>query len=218
VKKLALTVSICTAAVLILSAVVVADTLELKDGKIYKDCYARDEGIHFLVWEKMEDVGTPKMLVIPRSAVKEWKHERKETWDAKPSLPDLSVTFIEMNPKLQGLHGKVDYDKYGRPILRTPSRGNMPDDEAAMKPEELAKGYKFNYKPGEEITLTAHVKNVGFVTAKPFSYVWLIDGREVSRGKYTKQLKEMEETTFPNTNGRKASILLHFASSQTKKR
>jgi len=197
VKKLALTVSICTAAMLIMSAVVVADTLELKDGKIYKDCYARDEGIHFLVWEKMEDVGTPKMLVIPRSAVKEWKHERKETWDAKPSLPDLSVTFIEMNPKLQGLHGKVDYDKYSRPILRTPSRGNMPDDEAAMKPEELTKGCKFNYKPGEEITLTAHVKNVGFVTAKPFSYVWLIDGREVSRGKYTKQLKEMEETTFP---------------------
>lgn len=173
-----------------------ADTLELKDGRVIQDCYVRDEGVRLLVWEKLVDVGGPNYIVYPRSRIKGFKVERGEEWDKRPNLPDLSVTFIEMTPKLAGLHGRVDYDVWGRPILKG---GPIRDlgEETAMRPEDAVRGMKFNYRPGEEITLTAHVKNVGFATAKPFEFVWLMDGKEVSRGKCGQSLKEMQEAAFP---------------------
>lgn len=188
-----------------------ADTLEFADGRILNNCFIRDEGVRILVWENMSEVGGPAKP-YPRSQVKSYKIERDASWDEHPNLPDLSVTFIEMNPKLAGLHGSVDYDKWGRPILRARSfdkptgirKPKHPGGAAlldlgpktAMQPEAAAKRLKLSYKPGEPITLTAHVRNVGFADAGPFDYAWLIDGKTVRRGRCTRSLKELEETTF----------------------
>jgi len=174
-----------------------ADTIVLQDGTTLNNCFARDEAIHYLVWEKMADVGTPKMRVIPRSEVKEWKVERDAAWDQHPALPDLSVTFIEMNPKLAGLHWHVNYDQLGRPVLGGAKALVELGERAAMDPEGVVKNLKLRYNPGEEITLTAHVKNVGFSAAKAFAYIWLIDGKEFAQGTCDKALKELEEVTFP---------------------
>jgi hypothetical protein len=173
-----------------------ADVLTLKDGTVLPDCYVRDEGIRLLVWEKMADVGTSNIRIIPRSEMKDWKLERPDSWDDHPRLPDLSLTYIEMTPKLAGLHGHVDYDQLGRPVLKG---AGLPDlgERAALNPEEVVKDIKLKYTPGEPITLTAHVKNLGFVAAKPFEYVWLIDGKEMKRGKCSQSLREMEEAEFP---------------------
>ena len=172
-----------------------ADTLEFTDGTVLNGCFVRDEGIRYLVWEKMADVGGPAKS-IPRSKVKQLKIQRDEPWDVHPDLADLSVTFIEMNPKRAGLHGHVNYDSYGRPSLGG-AKGLLDlGERSVMAPEEVAKNVKFKYEPGEGITLTAHVRNVGFKDAKPFKYVWLIDDKEVEKGDCAKALKEMEETKF----------------------
>ena len=172
-----------------------ADTLELTNGTVLEKCFVRDEGIRYLVWEKMADVGGPPKA-YPRSQVKQVKIQRDDAWDAHPDLPDLSVTFIEMNPKRASVHGRVDYDGLGRPILRGAKGLIDLGDKSAMAPEEVAKNLKLKYEPGEEITLTAHVRNVGFREARPFKYVWLIDDKEAGKGDGDKALKEMEETTF----------------------
>jgi len=178
----------------LLPAAAHADRLELTDGTVLPNCFVRDEGIRVLVWEKMSDVGGPAQA-IPRSQVKDFKIERDETWDAHPNLPDLSVTFIEMTPKLAGLHGRVNYDQFGRPRI---GGGTLPDlgERAFTEPQEVVKNLKLKYKAGEAVMLTAHVKNVGFVPAQPFEFVWLIDGKEIQRGRCPQSLKEMEETTF----------------------
>lgn len=93
-----------------------ADTVTLRDGTTINNCFVRDEGTKLQVWEKMADVGTPNWKVIPHALAKDTKLERDDAWDAHPDLPDLSVTFIDMTPYLQSLHGKVDYDQWGRPV------------------------------------------------------------------------------------------------------
>ncbi|MDH7601738.1 MAG: hypothetical protein QHI38_06275 [Armatimonadota bacterium] len=180
---------------LLLATTAFADTLELKDGTIIQNCYVRDEGVELVVWKSLADVGTPNYVVYPRRKVKRFEVQRGDDWDKHPNLPDLTVTFIEINPKLAGLHGRVDYDQWGRPILKG---GPILDlgEETAMRPQDAVKNLKLKYKPGEEITLTAHVKNVGFAVAKPFRYTWLIDDKEFKSGTYEKSLKEMEEATF----------------------
>ena len=201
------------------------DVLELKDGTVLENCYVRDEGIRLRVWESLDAVGTPNFRDIPRSqlaarlspAVKQRIQERigknigdqnphierGPAWDAKPQLPDLSVTFIELNPKCAGLHMRVPYDKYGRPSI-----GGAPVLDKRVKeleaqgkdrylhPEYIVQDLKLKYEPGEVVTLTAHVRNFGFVKAGPFSYRWLIDGKEVDKGSYRKSIKELGEATF----------------------
>jgi len=196
------------AAALLPCCAALGDTLELADGTVLENCYVRDEGTHFVVWESLDKVGTPAYKIVPRSQAAP-KHpnpkiERAEAWDAKPQLPDLSVTFIEMNPKLAGLHGCVRYEGKtnapwlgGAPVLDK----RIQELEAQGKskflyPEYIAQDLKFKYEPGETITFTAHVKNLGFATARPFQYRWLIDGKEVTRGSCNESLKELEEATF----------------------
>jgi hypothetical protein len=168
-----------------------ADRLVLHDGSVIENCYIRDEGVRLIVWERLEDVGTDRWKIYPRRLVKEFTIERDDAWDAKPNLPDLTVTHIELNPKLAGLHGRVDYDPYGRPKIVV---GSLPDlgERAYMEPEAVVQGLKFQYTPGETLTMTAHVKNVGFADAAPFEYVWLIDDKEIARGRVTKRLKPQE--------------------------
>jgi hypothetical protein len=182
-------------AVLLGGTVAPADTVVLKDGTTLSNCFFRDESVWLLVWERMADVGTPKIRVIPKSQVKECKVERDEAWNTPPALPDLSVTFIELTPRLASFHRSVAYDQWGRPTLKGKAFVDL-GEAGALKPEDVAKNVKTRYAPGEEITLTAHVKNVGFTPPAAFEYVWLIDGAEIGKGAYAQALAEMDETTF----------------------
>jgi hypothetical protein len=192
------TVIVLALAVLACSAY--GDTLLLKDGTTLNNCFIRDEGVRLLVWEKMEDVGTPKMRIIPRSQVahEPIEFKRDESWDVHPQLPDLTIAFIEITPKLAGLHWMINYDDLGTPVIKGAGKTliDLGDEGNRMHPEEVVKDVKLKYNPGEELTLTANVRNVGFVNTKPFEYVWLIDGKEVSKGKYGKSLKELEWVKF----------------------
>lgn len=172
-----------------------ADVLELKDGTRLENCFVRDEGTRVLIWDTMEQVGGPARE-IPRSMVKTLKIERDDSWDAKPDLPDLTVTHIELTPRLAGLHGVVHYDKFGRPRITGAKALNEIGDRAYLEPEEVVKGLKLKYQPGERVTFTAHVKNVGFRDAPPFEYEWFVDGRRLSGGRHRTPLKEMQSVTF----------------------
>jgi len=211
-------------ALLLPCCVAQGDVLELKNGTILKDCYVRDEGTHFVVWESLDAVGTPDYRTIPRSQAARRLTSRYTTfldgekktfenrnpaivrdaaWDVKPQLPDLSVTFIEMNPKLAGLHGRIPYDNLGRPTIGGAPMLNkrLKELEAQGKdknlnPEYIAQDLKLKYEPGEAITFTAHVKNFGFAKARPFSYRWLVDDKEVATGSFKKSLAEQSEATF----------------------
>lgn len=176
---------------LLLLATACADRLVLHDGRVIENCYIRDEGVRLVVWERLEDVGTDRWTIYPRRLVKEFQIERDAAWDAKPNLPDLTITHIEVNPKLAGLHGRVEYDQYGRPRI---AGGALPDlgERAYMQPEAVVQGLKFQYTPGETVTMTAHVKNVGFADAAPFEYIWRIDDKEIARGRVTKRLQPQE--------------------------
>ncbi|MBC7328574.1 fibronectin type III domain-containing protein [bacterium] len=171
-----------------------ADEIVFKDGTVMKNCFLRDEGIEILVWNSLDEVGGPGKT-YPRSAIKSFQIIRDEKWDYKPPLTDLTITFIELNPKLAGLHGRVNYDIYGRPIIGGGKLPKLPPDEGALHPEKIVKNLKLKYKEGEEITLSAHIKNVGFAPSQPFRYHWLIDGVLVKEGEYKGILNEMEEAT-----------------------
>ena len=178
------------------SSMSLADRLELVDGTVIDHCFVKHEGVRLLVWNSMDQVGGPPASTILKSQVKEFKLIRDDSWDVKPSRPDLSVTFIEMTPKLAGLHGRV---QYASPWIMKP--GGCPEiedtgDRGYLNPESTVHNVKFNYQAAEEVTLSAHVKNVGFLKSQAFDYVWLIDGVEVKKGKFTKPLQEMQETTF----------------------
>ncbi len=172
-----------------------ADILTLTDGTVQSGVFARSEGIRLLVWDSLDAVGGPAK-VLPASRVKNLQRLRDASWDAHVPLPDLSVTFIEMNPKLAGLHGVVQYDTFGRPVLGGAAALSNIGERAALEPEVVAAPLRLAYQPGETIALTAHVKNVGFKPAAPFQYEWLIDKQKVADGTCAKVLGEMEETTF----------------------
>lgn len=172
-----------------------ADLVDLKDGSRIENCFVRDEGTRLLIWDRMEQVGGPARE-IPRSAVKEVKLLRDDSWDARPNLPDLSVTHIELTPRLPGLHGVVQYDKFGRPRIAGAKALNDIGDRACTHPEEAVKGVQYSYRSGQEVTLTAHVKNVGFKDAPAFEYEWLMDGKRLSGGRHRSAVKEMAEVAF----------------------
>jgi hypothetical protein len=178
------------------------DTLELLDGTVLTGCYVRDEGVQYTVWKTLAEVGGPP-VVYPRTAVKKVTIERGADWDRHPDRPDLSVTFIEVNPKLAGLHGVVQYDELGRPWIE----GAKPlVDMGARKftdPEGAVKNLNLKYTPGEEIALTAHVKNLGFAPAQPFKWAFFVwpegtkpAGPPLAAGDCPQRLAEMEEATF----------------------
>jgi hypothetical protein len=178
------------------------DTLELLDGTVLKGCYTRDEGVQYTVWKTLADVGVPP-VVYPRNAVKKVTIERGEDWDRHPDRPDLSVTFIEIDPKLAGLHGVVQYDELGRPWIGGAKPLVDLGDRKFTDPEAAVKNLKLQYAPGDELTLTAHVKNLGFAPAQPFRWAFFVgpegaqtSGPPLATGDYAQPLAEMEEATF----------------------
>ncbi len=178
----------------------IADTLELADGARIEGCYVRDEGSRLRVWRSLDEVGGPDE-VYPRAMVKGFTVDRGPEWDAHPALPDLSVTFIEITPKLAGLHGNVDYDETNAPTLRMdiPAMRDIGQERAYAHPEEIARALKLRYTPGEIVTFTAHVRNVGFAPAPPFGFECLFDDKVIAQGRCNAPLAEMEEMAFDAT-------------------
>lgn len=179
------------------------DRVVLKDGTVLTGVYVRDEGVRYTVWDSFDEVGGPIARTIPYDDVKEAKLRRGDEWDRQPDLPDLSITCIEQNPKLPGLHGQIHYDQYGAATIRprNPEAARMVHvgQDAVIRPEAVVAPMKFKREIGDRVTLTAHVRNVGFTAAEPFEVVWSIDGEEVHREKRTASLEEMEVATFDYT-------------------
>ncbi len=196
-------------------AACLADTLTLTDGTIIKNCYVRDEGVRIGVWTALDQVGRPPQL-YPRSQVKEFKVERGADWDRRPDRPDLSVTFIEITPRLAGLHGRVQYDELGRPWIGGDSKLLVDlGEQKYTNPEGAVEKLKLQYEPGEELTLVAHVKNLGFADARPFRVQWFVEpappgsapgawpvavhvpaGKPLAEMECGRALRPMEEETF----------------------
>ncbi|MGD8452620.1 MAG: CARDB domain-containing protein [Phycisphaerae bacterium] len=184
------------AVVLAIVAAAPADTLELNDGQKIENCYVRDEGVRLTVWHNLADVGGPPRI-YPRSQVKSWQVDRGEDWDRRPDQPDLTVTFIEITPKLASLHGRIQYDEFGRAWIGGDSKLLVDmGDRKFVDPEGAARNLKLHYEPGEELTLTAHVKNIGFRGAAPFEVEWRIDDQVMQRDQCADRLAEMAESTF----------------------
>ena len=217
--KLSLATAI--AVVLGIAGIAFGDTLELKDGAVIKNCYVKDEGIRLLVWKNVDAAGTSDFTVIPRTSLARRLSEdaptfnnkgekimtrqnpaifRDEAWDAHPDKQDLSVIFIEMNPKLAGLHGKLFYSPDDfftmKPDYKSFTGGVDIGEDNFLEPEKVVQNLKLKYEPGEEITLTANVRNFGFKPSEPFYYMWFIDGKRVAEGKCEEKLPVMGRTSF----------------------
>lgn len=174
-----------------------ADIVVTANGKAATNCIVCDRGVNFWLWKSIDDVSSQPM-VIPASKIKEFKIEREDpAWDAHPNKPDLSVTHVSRYPRLPSLHGNIDYAPDGSPTIghRAKALKNI-GNEKNTHPEKVVEGIQFNYTPGQTITLTAHVRNVGFAPASPFKYTWTLNGDVVKEGTYNKSLDEMEEATF----------------------
>ena len=184
---------------LLFSNMLFSDIVELKNGTVYSNVFALNEGIQLYMWDSIDKVGH-NPTIFKGSEVKRFTFKRDEEamkiWDAKPELPDLSVTFIEILPELYGLHAMITYDDLGRPIVELPDKPITDRDKAAMTQEEVLKDMKFVHAVGDELTFIAHVKNVGFKTAGKFDYVWKIDDKVVGKGTCKDAIPEMEEKTF----------------------
>jgi hypothetical protein len=105
------------------------------------------------------------------------------------SLPDIDVLYIERTSRYPGY--RPDYDLPGRqgvPVLADPkTRKPLTQAEAAAIKRWPSKG--------ETVTFTAHVQNRGGGPAPEYDYVWLIDGKEVGRGKTSGSQAVGKETT-----------------------
>ncbi len=174
------------------------DIVVLTNGITIEGCYIRDDALWYVLWDDLADVANTPGRQIPRSQVEKITARRGGEWDVQPQLPDLSVTYIEQNPKLPGLHGQVHYEPTGacRIKPRNPDGPLHEIGENYTSPAKSVKGVKFQREIGDKVTLTAHVKNVGFATAEPFALVWEIDGREVQRDRCPQRLREMEQAEF----------------------
>ncbi|MCB9881915.1 MAG: hypothetical protein H6834_09005 [Planctomycetes bacterium] len=192
-----------------------ADELVLRNGTRITNCLLRDEGLRVRVWRTVADF-PERDEVYERAEVRELRYDRDQAaFDDKErfaGMQDLSVTHIELTPKLPGLHGVYTYDATGamRVVPRT-ELGHLPGhvdpvkaqaalkdlgEEAFTHPKDVVAGTKLTYDVGQPITLIAHVRNVGFGRAQPFDWVWEIDDHEVARGHCDETLEEQAITRF----------------------
>ena len=105
----------------------------------------------------------------------------------RPDAPDLSVTFIERTPRYRRYHdnGRTTYE-------RKDFRG---DNVGIMKYPVNADSPKWP-EPGDTVTFTAHVKNVGSrpVTG-PVAYRWTLNDRLIGEGLFEGPLEPWAETS-----------------------
>ena len=112
-----------------------------------------------------------------------------ELEDAAPKTgPDLSVTFIERTP---------EYERYDNRDAYTYKDQNGHSAGVMDKPGS-AQTQKWP-KDGEEVTYTAHVKNVGDATSQGFTAQWIVRETAGSAKEVDKPLKPGEETTVVYT-------------------
>jgi hypothetical protein len=173
-------------ALLLCPCLAAADTVTFVDGRTLTGVYVKDEGIRLKIWKSFAEVGRPP-AIYPRSQIASFRIERGDHWDVQPPLPDLTLTFIEITPKLAGLHGVVDYDVFGRPSLRPgPAIRDLGPEGRFHATRRQVDQLKLEYRPGETITMTANVRNLGFAPAPPFSYEWLINGQVIASGRHAR--------------------------------
>ncbi|MCC7354653.1 MAG: hypothetical protein IT330_12975 [Anaerolineae bacterium] len=105
---------------------------------------------------------SPSADLYPPVSIAEAPLKPRVTPTPAPNLPDLSVWFISREPR------------YQRYCL------TYPDDRPTLCPgTENAKRHP---DPGEVVTFTATIANQGPLTASATTYLWRLDGQDVSGG------------------------------------
>ncbi|MHC4946040.1 MAG: CARDB domain-containing protein, partial [Planctomycetota bacterium] len=111
---------------------------------------------------------------------------KDKLWNApRPEKADLSVQFISRLPRFPGLdplYEKIDDERHGQgetgPVV-------LKNAEAPRWPA-----------PGQEVTLTAMVRNAGARPVEGFDWCWLYDGKDVRWGRHEDVLEPDETATF----------------------
>jgi hypothetical protein len=161
------------------ASMLLGDEIVFKDGTSYRDCLVRDEGRIMRLWSSPGDF-PEQSRVYPRDEVERFTIQRGPAWDEHEAIQDLSVTHITLDPPLVGFHGVYHYDETGAPSLTVKG----------------VEGLKLAYEQGENLVLTAQVKNTGFAAAATFDYRWEMNGETVGEGRYEGALGEMEAVPF----------------------
>ncbi len=111
---------------------------------------------------------------------------KDKLWNApRPEKPDLSVQYIMRSPHYPGL--KPEYVKIEDASLGTGEAGpvTIVNEGAQRWPA-----------PGESITYTVVVRNVGARPAPWFNWHWMYDGRDVEAGRCMQRLAPDEQVEF----------------------
>lgn len=111
---------------------------------------------------------------------------KDKLWNApRPDLPDLSVQFIARTPRYPGY--EVKYTNIDDPTAGVGESNpiTIVNADAQHAP-----------KPGETVTYTATVRNVGTQPITHFDWHWLYDGEDVTSGQFASTLGPDDTTTF----------------------
>jgi hypothetical protein len=103
----------------------------------------------------------------------------------KPDLPDLSVAFIERTPRFPGT--QVEYRQIDE-APDGPKGDGLP--VRILNPNEQ----KWP-RPGQTVTFTAHLMNVGTRPSPRYDWYWVIDGQDVRNG-WSEPLAPGETRTY----------------------
>lgn len=121
---------------------------------------------------------------------------KDKLWNApRPDKPDLSVQYISRLPRYPGLH--AEYVKIDDAVHGQGETGPVTIKDA---------GAQRWPKPGEAVTFTAVVRNVGTQPVAAFDWHWLYDGLDSDAGQHTQGLEPDATAEFtltcPGQDGR----------------
>ncbi len=107
-------------------------------------------------------------------------------WNApRPDKPDLSVQYISRQPRFPGQ--QPEYVKIDDAL-----HGQGETGPVRIKNAGAPRGPK----PGQEVTYTAVVRNVGTQPVAAFDWHWLYDGKDVAEGRHTTPVAPDETIEF----------------------
>lgn len=111
---------------------------------------------------------------------------KEKDWNiARPDMADLSVQFISRTPRYAGL----------QPVYT--SIANDIEGEGDTTPITLKNpDAQRNPRPGQEVTFTAVVRNVGSRPVPAFDWAWLYDGHDAAAGVHSEPLGPDETIEF----------------------